>query len=317
MCTTIQSIDELRLEIQRRCNEIGDVAAILYRGQSANWPLHPSAVRPFINNELWERDFDVFVQPYRTIHQAITYRHMVASFEDVLSERYPQYMQYVDYSSEGDYESMGFVVQCLCQQYARSAMFLDATSNLNVALFFGSRRLYNTNASVDGRLICRADRATTDWVYLSIFFVRESNIVRFTPQPAEYMTRMNYIRHNRGNAAYYFAIDMTRMSDAQRVVNQSSWFLGQLPENEYEHRVDSCIFDNVFCRSIFRMPIECVERYLHTQSVPIRISLFPDDDRILHWAERCRLERLQSLQENRLGRNDLGISIVRYFPELD
>jgi hypothetical protein len=111
---------------------------------------------------------------------------------------------------------------------------------------------------------------------------------------------------------------MTSMTLLQRLVNQQSWFLCQLPRDPYEHRVVDNMFDDAFNRSIYRLPLEVVRNYLETRHLSgNNTSMFPENDRLLQWVERNRNERMQSIQENRLGRNDLGISISQYFPELD
>lgn len=315
----IVTIEALEDEI-RRIEEESKGQLFLYRGQEHNWPPIPSAARYFMKpgGSLYSYQFEHMVDDLRKVHPAISHWMVNRTFADILEELYPNYSSWFPGS---DRELIQFLFQALRQQYSRSAMFLDVSSNIGVALKMGIMSFYGENKpSSDGRPILRARLSDSEYTYLSVFKVPQDSILEFDPNPSNYLKVARYLRGRAHSSEYglYFALNCSKMWRAKRLVNQSSWFLGYMPSDDYDHSLAPYDFSGAFHRDVLQISTSLIPLYLERRYTSDRcISLYPQDDEVLSWVNNRRVEREFAISTSTLKYNDLGISVYHYFPELD
>src|SRR5690625_112987 len=173
---------------------------------------------------------------------------------------------------------------------------------------------------IDGRYVLRAkERNPEDETYLSVYTVPHQTIINFNNNPQIFLNPAKRLREEAENTSgKYIAINCSNMQRAQRLVNQSAYFLTYLPFDRFDRTIKKYVFDNVFNRKVYHIKNFLINEYFATISDGYsEIDLFSADDFVLHWVNARKNERTVAHQEKCLGVDDLGTSIYYYFPSLD
>lgn len=299
---------------------------VLFRAQDKNYDPVPSAIRDYINtNKKFCRDeFDKLASGFTKINPMIDHSRVARTFVDIFSSLYPQYYSILNNNYYSGHDYAQFLTQCVRQQYSRSAMFLDVTTDISVALKMGQTRFYQENYASDGRFIMRGkQRKNDEFTYLSVFFVPKDNIITFDESADKFVLNVSDVLKNinsktKADKGVYIAFNCSNIKKCQRLVNQSAWFLSFVPDAEYDFCLDGYNFDKVFNRTVYKIPNYLIEEYLDGLPKESNIvDLFPEDDLVLNWVNNRRTERKFAVKNSILGESDLGISIYNYFSDID
>ncbi len=176
---------------------------------------------------------------------------------------------------------------------------------------------------IDNRFILRANKSNTSCCYLSVFSVPKTSVIIFLEDSSKSIRtglEQRALAESR-NMKRHVAIDCTSFSKAQRLVNQSAWFLTTFPGDAYTHEVLGAKynFSNAFTRRVYQISTDLVYDYLDMklEETQQAMALFPENDPVMDWVRLYSYERNIAVERQELGENDLGISIYQCFSELD
>lgn len=167
-------------------------------------------------------------------------------------------------------------------------------------------------------------RRSDEFTYLSVFFVPLENIIIFNESADDFVSSVSNLKKsknifNQKNKGAYSTFDCSGIKKCNRLVNQSSWFLSFIPEDDYDLCLDYYNFNKVFIRTVYKISNYLIDEYFNSLvNYGFKIAdLFPEDDLELQWVNNRRNERQFSVNNSILGESDLGISIYNYFSDID
>lgn len=324
MCNKIQSLQELYALINT-LNKEHSKEIVLFRGQDKNYEPVPSAIRDYINTnkKFCKDEFDKLVSEFTKINTMINHSKVARTFIDIFVSLYPQYYSILNDINCTGHDYAQFLTQCIRQQYSRSAMFLDVTTDLSVALKMGKTRFYKENYSLDGRFIIRGEqRGDDEFTYLSVFFVPKDNVITFNESVDTFTRNVSDVLKNINSkikSGVHIAFNCSNIKKCQRLINQSAWFLSFIPADEEDFSLDNYNFDKVFNRLVYKIPNYLIDEYFDSliDKGAKTVDLFPQDDFVLQWVNNRKNERRFSVNNSILGESDLGISVYNYFSDID
>lgn len=312
------------------CNELKKIRnfkspthLILFRGQDKNYIPKPTAARQFIIEEqkLQRKDYEKFVEEFKIINPAINHERVVRTFSKIFTSLYPDYSSWIQFErNQSEPELVQILLQALRQQYSRTALLLDVTTDLSVALKMAQLQFRVEATPIDGRFVYRAiKRNPKDHVFLSVYKVPFEDILNFQEDPNSYLDKAKQLRkYAEVTNGKYFALNCSNMYRAKRLVNQSSYFLSYFPHSKYDLTINKYRFDKIFDREVFQIQVELIDKYFEYElNLDTAIDLFPSDDLVLQWVNSRSAERKVANKEKKLYDDDLGISIYHYFSSLD